>query len=186
MKLICEEGNVNEKDYGRRNFIVADNEAMIYEYVEGDSWDTDEFPSGIDNAYRLGQYVGYNHQIAYKQCGVFGAEDVTDFYASVFSHMEACIHTHWNSDEIVDRKVRQFFEGVKELHFESSKYSLIMVDLSADQFLYDGGNIVSCVDLDAYVVGPVEWELSFLKTQIEDWDKSEMESLLVDSRDTNE
>lgn len=133
--------------------------------------------------------------------------------------MEACIHTHWNSDEIVDGKVRQFFEELKELHFESSKYSLIMVDLSADQFLYEGGNIVSCVDLDAYVVGPVEWELSFLKTQIEDWDsfragyetyqnmpkfeessklffflmalnahwdKSEMESLLDDLRDTNE
>lgn len=84
MKLIYKEGDVNEKDYGRRNFIVADNEAMIYEYVEGDSWDTDEFPSGIDNAYRLRQYVGYNHQVAHKQCGVFGAEDVTDFYASVF------------------------------------------------------------------------------------------------------
>ena len=25
--------------------------------------------------------------------------------------------------------------------------------------------------MDAYVIGPVEWELSFLKTQIVDWDR---------------
>lgn len=45
-----------------------------------------------------------------------------------------------------------------------------MVDICADQFLYEGENIAACVDLDAYVIGPVEWELSFLKKQVEDWD----------------
>lgn len=152
-------------------FVVADNEAMIYEYMEGNSWDEDEFPKGTDNAFKLGQYIGYNHQIAYKNCGITGVEDVTDFYAGVLSHMEKCIQTYWNSEDLVDRKVRDYFETLKEAHFASSKYSLMMVDMCADQFLYDGDNIVSCVDLDAYVIGPVEWELSFLKTQIEDWDK---------------
>ena len=47
----------------------------------------------------------------------------------------------------------------------------MMVDMCADQFLFDNENIVSCVDLDAYVIGPVEWELSFLKTQVEDWER---------------
>ena len=44
-----------------------------------------------------------------------------------------------------------------------------MIDISADQFLYKKENIICCVDLDAYVIGPVEWELTFLKNQIEDW-----------------
>jgi len=45
----------------------------------------------------------------------------------------------------------------------------MMVDICADQFLYNGEDIAACVDLDSYVIGPVEWELSFLKNQIEDW-----------------
>ena len=44
----------------------------------------------------------------------------------------------------------------------------MVVDMCADQFLFDNGNIVSCIDLDAYVIGPVEWELSFLKMQIKE------------------
>lgn len=151
-------------------FIVADNEAMIYEYMQGNSWDGDEFPMGTDNAYKLGKYVGYNHQIAYENCGIIGVEDVTDFYSRVLCHMEECIHTHWNSEELIDKKVKSYFDSLKENRFVSSRYSLMMVDMCADQFLYDRENIVSCVDIDAYVIGPVEWELSFLKTQVEDWD----------------
>ncbi len=45
-----------------------------------------------------------------------------------------------------------------------------MVDICADQFLYEGEDIAACVDLDAYVIGPVEWEISFLKNQVEDWE----------------
>ena len=152
-------------------FVTADSEAMIYEYMEGQSWEEDEFPRGKDNAYKLGKYVGYNHQIAHQNCGIIGVEDVSDFYSGVLSHIEECIHTHWNSEEPIDRKVRFYFETLKESHFTSSKYSLMMVDMCADQFLFEGENIVSCVDLDAYVIGPVEWELSFLKTQIADWDR---------------
>jgi hypothetical protein len=45
-----------------------------------------------------------------------------------------------------------------------------MVDICADQFLFENETITTCIDLDGYVIGPVEWELSFLKTQIKDWD----------------
>lgn len=151
--------------------VAADSEAMLYEYIEGNARDADEFPDGADNAYRLGQYVGYNHRIAHINSGIIGAEDVTDFYASMLSHMEECIRTHWNSEDPIDKKVREYFASIKEMRFVSSKYSLMMVDMSADQFLYDGENIVACVDLDAYVIGPVEWELSLLKTQISDWER---------------
>lgn len=151
-------------------FVAADNEVMIYEYMEGESWDEDEFPKGIDNAYKLGRYIGYNHQISFMNCGIIGVEDVTDFYSRVLFQIEECIKEHWNSDDEIDKKVREYFEELKENRFVSSKYSLMMVDMCADQFLFENENIISCVDLDAYVIGPVEWELSFLKTQVEDWE----------------
>ena len=152
-------------------FVAADNEVMIYEYMQGDSWDEDEFPKETDNAYQLGRYVGYNHQITYENCGIISVEDVTDFYSNVLFQIEECIKKHWNSDDSIDKKVKEYFEELKENRFVSSKYSLIMVDMCADQFLFDNETIVSCVDLDAYVIGPVEWELNFLKTQIEDWER---------------
>lgn len=150
-------------------FIVSDESAMIFERLEGDSWSKDEFPNGKENAFRLGQYVGYNHKVIHENCGIMGMEDVTDFFSVAFAHMETCINKHWNGDELIDKKVRQFFKTLKERRLESSKYSLMMADISADQFIYRGENVAACVDLDAYVIGPVEWELSFLKKQIADW-----------------
>ena len=150
-------------------FVAADKEAMVFEFVEGQSWSQDEFPKGKNNAYRLGQYIGYNHQISYKNCGVVGDEDVEKFFSQVFEHMKTYIDDYWNSEEKIDKKVRAFYQLLKEHHFESCKYSLMMVDICANQFLYDREDIVACVDLDSYVIGPVEWELSFLKKQIEEW-----------------
>ena len=152
------------------SFIAADEGTMIYEFIEGNSWTEDEFPKGKENAYRLGQYVGYNHQIIHKNCGILGIEDLTNFFSVALSYMETCINANWNSEELIDKKVRAFFKTLKECRFESSRYSLMMVDMCANQFLYDGANIAACVDLDAYVIGPVEWELNFLRKQVEDWD----------------
>lgn len=151
-------------------FVAADDGAMVFEYTEGASREGDEFPAGKENAYRLGQYVGYLHQSVHQNCGILGTEDVTDFFSAAASHMEACINAHWNSEERTDRRVRAFWEALRQRRFGSAGYSLIMADMSADQFLYDKDRIAACVDLDAYVIGPVEWELSFLRKQVEDWD----------------
>lgn len=75
-------------------FITADEGVMIYEFVKGKSWTKDEFPKGKENAYRLGLYVGYNHQINHNNCGILGIEDVTDFFSIALSHMESCINTY--------------------------------------------------------------------------------------------
>ena len=149
--------------------VAADEEAMIYEFAEGHSIERDEFPDGKDNAYRLGQYIGYNHRIAHENCGIYGVENVKDFTASAIDYMDRCISLHWDSDSMTDRKLQVLLEEIKGMNFKSSRYSLIMVDMSADQFLFKGEDIRTCVDLDAYVVGPVEWELCFLFHQVEEW-----------------
>ena len=155
-------------------FIAADENIMIYSFEEGQSWDDDNFPRGQNNAYKLGQFIGYNHQVKHKNCGLVGVENVDNFYDRAFVHMEQNIAAHWNSDDKTDKIIRSVFGQLKsqqkESPFASKNYSLTMVDICADQFLYKDENVIACVDLDAYVIGPVEWELSFLHNQIEDWE----------------
>ena len=60
-------------------FVISDKNIMIYEYVEGESFDSDEFPKGDNNAYKLGKFIGYNHQTSHKNCGIIGIEDINNF-----------------------------------------------------------------------------------------------------------
>ena len=60
-------------------FVISDKDIMIYEFVEGESFDCDEFPKGIDNAYKLGKFIGYNHQVSHKNCGIFGIKEANNF-----------------------------------------------------------------------------------------------------------
>lgn len=152
-------------------FLAADRDAMLYGFIEGTAGPDDRFPDAGDNAFRLGQYIGFNHAVAHARCGMLGKEDVEDFFSAALRHMEACVRCHWTEDTPLDAAVRDFFAKLKTQRLESSRYSLIMGDMSADQFLFDkDGRIVACVDLDAYVIAPVEWELSMLKTQVSDWE----------------
>ena len=151
-------------------FVAADDEMMIFEFMDGVSWSEDCFPTGRNNAYILGQYIGYNHCESHKCCGLLGVEDIDDFFERVHTHIQNCINTYWNGEEHIDKRVRAFYDKLKCKDFQSSRYSMIMVDICADQFLYNGEEIAACVDLDSYVIGPVEWELSMLKNQVSDWD----------------
>ena len=128
--------------------VAADEEAMIYEFAEGRSLERDEFPDGKDNAYRLGQYIGYNHRIAHENCGIYGVENVKDFTASAIDYMDRCISLHWDSDSMTDRKLQVLLEEIKGMNFKSSKYSLIMVDMSADQFLFKGDDMYAVRMMD--------------------------------------
>lgn len=152
-------------------FVAADEEALLYEWEEGESRDDDEFPNGEDNAFILGQYVGYNHRQAYDRYGMLGEWCERPFMEKVYQHIEDVIAQYWNEDTDLDRKVRRFYERIKSREYHLGKYALIMVDMCADQFLYKDEELFRCVDLDAYVIGPVEWELCFLNKQIEDWER---------------
>lgn len=149
--------------------IAADQQAAIFEWMDGKSLDQDEFPEGAQNAYLLGQYVGWIHQKAYDHCGMIGSAEKMDFFSSAVAHMESCICAHWNTASETDQKVQSFFELLKGRTLETNRFVLMMADISADQFLYHGNELACCVDLDAYVIGPAEWELSLLSRQVTDW-----------------
>lgn len=151
-------------------FIAGDAKAMIFEHVQGDIVDGDDFPEGENNAYKLGQYVGYNHQKKYAYCGLVGKNNISDFFPKALAHMENVISDYWDGDEKADKIVRGCYARIRDNEYKSAGYSPIMVDICADQFMYKNSDVISCIDLDAYVIGPVEWELSFLHTQIKDWE----------------
>ncbi len=150
--------------------VAATDDAMIFRFARGQAREGDAFPDGKDNAYRLGRYVGCNHRVPHAHCGLLGVEDAGDFTEAALASMDRSLSRHWNNGSALDGKLQALYAELWEMRFRSSRYSLIMADMSADQFLYDGDEIGVCVDLDAYVVGPVEWELSFLHRQVRDWD----------------
>lgn len=50
-------------------------------------------------------------------------------------------------------------------------YELMIADICADQFLYDEiDRIKYLVDFDACVTDPVEWDLTFWKKFVPDWE----------------
>lgn len=152
------------------SLVAADEQASVFQWMDGESLDQDAFPSGKENAYLLGKYVGFLHQTSYPHCGMINANKETDFFSAALHHMEDCIHEHWNGCEAVDQNVRAYFSFLKGQTFQTSRWVLMMADMAADQFLYHGEELACCVDLDAYVIGPAEWELGLLSRQVADWE----------------
>ena len=152
------------------HFAAAGEGMMIFERMAGSPWPRDEFPKGTDNAARLGKYIGFNHQRSYAGCGIVGQTQDEDFFQRAFAHMERTIAAHWSGTGDDDRRMRALYAALQKRGFQSARHTLIMTDMSADQFLFDPEeNLAACVDLDAVVIGPAEWELSFLHSQVADW-----------------
>lgn len=145
-----------------------DNDYLIYEQAEGSSYEPDEFPNNYKVAYQLGQYIGYLHNISFETCGLYPNGGTHDFKKRMISTMEELIKKYWNDNA----EVKQYFEKAKEMDIPMDTYSLIMPDISANQFLYshDLKNIKANVDLDAYVIGPRELELTVIEMCLSDMD----------------
>lgn len=171
------------------SLVLVDQEEkyQIYRKMAGNPWDPDKFPAGKDIAYQLGQFVGYNHSINIDYCDIPGRNN-SCLHKKLKNYMEAIISSHWNSETVLDHKVREYFEKLKTKTIQSNGSSLIMTDLSANQFLYEENSITACVDLDAYVIGPKEWELALIKNCVEDYESFkkgyEYYQILPDMEDT--
>ncbi len=132
----------------------------VFSFMEGESWEPDEFPEGEKIAYRLGQFIGFLHSKEFDFCGLPGGKKVTDFperlrqYAAEKSA----------GREELPAACRNFLEnGLPE-----TTYSLMMADISANQFLFKEDDIAAIVDFDAYVIGPREWELELIEATVSD------------------
>jgi len=140
----------------------------VVTYLEGTGHEPDEFPAEEELHYQLGQYVGYLHTQSYSGYGNVLMERLqpkTDFLPTVVESMRRTLKTFWGDQAELHNYLDELASTI-ETNAIFSTANLIMVDISANQFVYDNNRIAGVVDLDAYVIGPREWELSILEMGI--------------------
>jgi hypothetical protein len=148
-------------------FAAEEDQLQVFEKMPGKAWEPDEFPKSSGIAYQLGQFIGFNHRRSYEGLGLPGAEE-GKLKEKLISYMERTISSHWNSGSALDTSVREYFSGLKAADIVCGDLTLIMADISANQFLFEGDRITACVDLDAYVLGPKAWELALIQNCVKD------------------
>ena len=146
-----------------------ENKLQVFEKMPGNAWEPDEFPEGEHIAYQLGQFIGFHHGRSYEGFELPGA-DGGSLKEKIMRYMEETISLHWNSGDGLDTCAREYFARLKEADITCGDLSMIMADISANQFLFEGDRITACVDLDAYVLGPRAWELALIENCVMDMD----------------
>lgn len=147
--------------------LAADSRGMLFTRMAGAPGAADAFPAG--NARVLGEFIGCNHAARHERCGLVGAEDGPDFFAAALAHMADALRDLWQGDPCRCRRAEAALDRLHRQPLRSARLALIMADQSADQYLFHGDALAACVDLDAFVIAPAEWELCLLRSQVADW-----------------
>jgi len=151
---------------------VEDGIFQVFERIEGTSYEPDEFPTEKEINYQLGQYIGWIHSHKLKGYGIFSdnlkLKNTSKFLEDVLNSMDSIIKEYWSSNqEVID-----YFRNIQSVIPKDLGYfSLIMPDISANQFVYskDLKRINAVVDIDAYVIGPINFELTVLEMCLSDY-----------------
>lgn len=144
---------------------LPDAAYAIVTQLDGAAHEPDEFPASAAIHYQLGQYVGYLHTQAYAGYGnllLAQLQPKANFGATLVATMHQTVTTFWQDQPALHTQIDQVMaKATPDAIF--SRAALIMIDISANQFVYQQDRISGVVDLDAYVIGPIEWELSILE-----------------------
>jgi aminoglycoside phosphotransferase (APT) family kinase protein len=141
----------------------GDTTAYVFTWVDGTAWEPDEFPGSADVHERLGRYLATLHASTSRPTG-FGTLEHQPFdrgqlIARANQSMATIVHSYWtHRPEVVDHFERQIAKTRPEAL--AGPPSPIMPDISGNQFVYRDGRIAGIVDLDSYVAGPRELELT--------------------------
>ena len=150
--------------------VLVDEEArlQVFEKMPGMGWEPDAFPAGSAIARQLGLFIGFNHSRSYDASQLPGMGDGGHLKEKIMRYMEDTVSLHWNGEDALDESVRAYCERLKAADISCNGLSLIMADISANQFLFGENEITACVDLDAYVIGPKAWELVLIQNCVKD------------------
>lgn len=145
---------------------------QVFEHIEGTSYEPDEFPAEKEIHYQLGQYIGWMHSHKLNGYGMFSdglrLKDSSQFLEDVLHSMDSIIKEYWSSN----KEVVNYFNNIQStIPADLGPFSLIMPDISANQFVYskDLKVINAVVDIDAYVIGPINLELTVLEMCLTDY-----------------
>lgn len=139
--------------------VFAGEDFVVMEEMDGTAWEPDAFPQSEGVLRRLGQYIGWLHS---KRMDTFGdRREAGTFAALLLAAMKEIIDRDWQGDG----DVLGYWEGLSAQDWQVISFAPVMLDISANQFVFspDFQDIRAVVDLDAYVVGPPEWELTVLE-----------------------
>lgn len=150
---------------------IEDGVFQVFERIEGASYEPDEFPIEKEINYQLGQYIGWIHSQKLQGYGIFSdnlkLKSTSKFVEDVLCSMDSIINEYWSSNqEVID-----YFRNIQSvIPKDLGSFSLIMPDISANQFVYskDLKRINAVVDIDAYVIGPINFELTVLEMCLSD------------------
>ncbi len=143
---------------------------QIFREAGGVKYQADKFPALAGPEYQLGLFIGYLHSIPFDTYGLYPPSAITqeknNFKSEMLDCMSEMIRIYWKDDKILRKEFVQMYEA----DISPSSYSLIMPDISANQFVYSENlsRINAMVDFDAYVIGPQEWELCILELCLQD------------------
>ena len=133
---------------------------QLFREATGSRWEPDEFPGHPETARQLGRYLGWLHSHSLPGWGspLFGGREGC-FAKAMAACMAEMISLYWHGDI----RLKQALEELEPPEPES--FYPIMPDISGNQFLYGEGfrKIAAVVDLDAYVSGPRELELTIVE-----------------------
>ncbi|GAB3751722.1 hypothetical protein GCM10028864_28190 [Microlunatus parietis] len=141
----------------------GDTTAYLFSWVDGEAWEPDEFPDSADVHEQLGRYLATLHADGSRLEGFGTLEhqpfDTGRLIARANQSMATIVDSYWTHRP----DVVAFLEGQiirTDPDALAAAPAPIMPDVSANQFVYDGARIAGVVDLDSYVAGPRELELT--------------------------
>lgn len=148
-------------------FLFADEERgiQVLERCQGYGYEPDQFPKEV--SFQLGEFIASLHRHTFSSGGTFAHHPCKDLKQRMDLAAERLIEEVWGNA----KELRIYWKQIKEIQFSQEKYVLMMTDISANQFLFSQSfdRLEAVVDLDAYVIGPREWELAVLKECVTDW-----------------
>jgi aminoglycoside phosphotransferase (APT) family kinase protein len=137
----------------------------VVTYLPGATHEADEFPPLPSLHEELGAFVGALHAQKQVGFGCVGATPLTAnelFGAHAIATMQTTIAHYWPDDVAVRQHFADLVQN-QRVGAVVSHSALIMPDISANQFIYRDEALAGVVDLDAYVIGPRELELTVLE-----------------------
>lgn len=132
---------------------------FVTSWLTGRPWGPDQFPDDAATYRDLGTFLARMHQRSYQGFGVIDRRlrPTSDYFDVAVESARATLEAPWTgSDGVLLADAMQRCDPGRI----SSSYSLVMPDIAGNQFLFGPGGITGVLDLDSYVIGPVEMELT--------------------------
>lgn len=137
---------------------VDDRPIFITTWIAGESWEPDAFPKRADVHHGLGRFLARLHERSQAGFGPVGGrlKPTSAYCEAAITSARTTIETAWTGD---GSRLLAAMTAADPARIATT-CALVMPDISANQFLFDGTGLAAVVDLDSYVIGPIELELT--------------------------